>query len=96
MSQSPTVSKALNGYSDIGEETKNYILRTAFRDGISSQLIGKSFEDEANLLIWEFLFVDEARSGLTHDYFNRVLESFKSTAEAKGYDITFYKRKCFR
>ena len=40
-----TVSKALNGYSDIGEETKNYI----FRDGISSQLIGKSFEDEANL-----------------------------------------------
>ena len=35
------------------------------------------------------LFVDEARSGLTHDYFNHVLESFKSTAEAKGYDITF-------
>ena len=24
-----TVSKALNGYSDIGEETKNYILKTA-------------------------------------------------------------------
>ena len=28
-------------------------------------------------------------SGLTHDYFNHVLESFKRTAESKGYDITF-------
>ena len=28
-----TVSKALNGYSDIGEETKNYILRTASEMG---------------------------------------------------------------
>lgn len=35
------------------------------------------------------LFVDEAMSGLTHDYFNHVLESFKRTAESRGYDITF-------
>ena len=44
-----TVSKALNGYSDIGEETKNYILRTASEMGYLPKLIGKSFEDEANL-----------------------------------------------
>ncbi len=44
-----TVSKALNGYSDIGEETKKLHIKNGFRDGISSQLIGKSFEDEANL-----------------------------------------------
>ena len=35
------------------------------------------------------LFVDEAMSGLTHDYFSSVLDSFKRTAEKKGYDITF-------
>ena len=35
------------------------------------------------------MFVDEAASGLTHDYFNHVLESFKRTAEERGYDITF-------
>ena len=35
------------------------------------------------------LFVNEAMSGLTHDYFNHVLESFKRTAEERGYDITF-------
>ena len=28
-----TVSKALNGYSDIGEETRNYILKTASEMG---------------------------------------------------------------
>jgi LacI family transcriptional regulator/LacI family purine nucleotide synthesis repressor len=35
------------------------------------------------------LFVDEAQSGLTHDYFANVLNSFKGFAEKKGYDITF-------
>ena len=35
------------------------------------------------------LFVDDAHSGLKHDYFTYVLDSFKRTAEEKGYDITF-------
>jgi DNA-binding LacI/PurR family transcriptional regulator len=35
------------------------------------------------------LFVDEAQSGLTHEYFANVLDSFKVEAEKNGYDITF-------
>ena len=35
------------------------------------------------------LFVDERRSGLGHEYFSAMLESFKVEAEAHGYDITF-------
>jgi LacI family transcriptional regulator/LacI family purine nucleotide synthesis repressor len=35
------------------------------------------------------LFVDEANSGLTHDYFSHVLDSFKKKAEQEGFDITF-------
>lgn len=35
------------------------------------------------------LFVDEANSGLTHEYFASVLEGFKVEAEKNGYDITF-------
>ena len=35
------------------------------------------------------LFVDERRSGLAHEYFSAMLESFKVEAEAHGYDITF-------
>ena len=33
--------------------------------------------------------MDERRSGLAHEYFSAVLESFKVEAEAHGYDITF-------
>lgn len=35
------------------------------------------------------LFVDERRSGLAHEYFSAMLESFKVEAESHGYDITF-------
>ena len=35
------------------------------------------------------LFVDERRSGLSHEYFSSMLESFKVEAETHGYDITF-------
>lgn len=35
------------------------------------------------------LFVDERQSGLTHEYFSAVLDSFKVEAEKRGYDITF-------
>ena len=35
------------------------------------------------------LFADDSNSGLTHDYFAGILDSFKRTGEAKGYDISF-------
>lgn len=35
------------------------------------------------------LFDDEARNGLTHDFFASVLNGFKNQAEEHGYDITF-------
>ncbi len=83
-----SVSKALNGYSDIGEETRKLILNTAAQMGYlpnSSARILKT-KRSYNLGV---LFMDEARSGLTHDYFNHVLEGFRKEAEERGYDITF-------
>ena len=88
MSQSPLYSKALNGYSDIRKKKqKIYILRTASEMGYLPNSSARALKTKRTFNLG-VLFVDEARSGLTHDYFNRVLESFKSTAEAKGYDIT--------
>ena len=83
-----TVSKALNGYSDIGEETRNYILKTASEMGYLPNSSARALKTKRTFNLG-VLFVDEASSGLTHDYFNHVLEGFKRTAEAKGYDITF-------
>ncbi|MFR8172465.1 MAG: LacI family DNA-binding transcriptional regulator [Marvinbryantia sp.] len=83
-----SVSKAINGYADIGEETRNYILKTASEMGYLPNSSARALKTKRshNLGV---LFMDEAMSGLTHDFFNHVLESFKSTAEEKGYDITF-------
>lgn len=83
-----SVSKALNGYPDIGEETRKLILDTASEMGYlpnSSARILKT-KRSYNLGV---LFVDEAMNGLTHDYFNHVLEGFRKEAERRGYDITF-------
>lgn len=83
-----TVSKALNGHKDIGESTKKLIKKTAKEMGYypNSSARALKMNKTYNLGV---LFIDEARSGLTHDYFVSILENFKITAELHGYDITF-------
>lgn len=83
-----TVSKALNNHKDIGEETKEYVKRVAKEMGYFPNLAAKTLKTNRTYSLG-VLFVDDASSGLTHDYFAHVLDSFKSTAEEKGYDITF-------
>lgn len=83
-----TVSKALNNHTDIGEETKAHIRRVAKEMGYFPNSSARALKTNRTYNIG-VLFVDEARSGLTHDYFSEVLDSFKRTVESKGYDITF-------
>ncbi|MBQ2803331.1 MAG: LacI family DNA-binding transcriptional regulator [Lachnospiraceae bacterium] len=83
-----TVSKALNNHKDIGEETKENIRRVAKELGYSPNLSARALKTNKTRGIG-VLFADEAMSGLTHDYFSSVLDSFKRTAEKSGYDITF-------
>ena len=83
-----TVSKALNDYSDVGEEKRREIKETARRMGYLPNLSARALKTKRTYNLG-ILFVDEAQSGLTHDYFSSIIESFKVTAEAKGYDITF-------
>ena len=83
-----SVSKALNGYSDIGEDTRNLIIRTAHEMGYLPNSSARALKTKKSYNLG-VLFVDAAMNGLTHEYFNHVLESFKYRAEEKGYDITF-------
>lgn len=83
-----TVSKALNDHSDIREETKGRIRQVAKEMGYSPNSAAKALKTNRTYNLG-VLFVDDDQSGLTHDYFAYVLDSFKSTAEQKGYDITF-------
>lgn len=83
-----TVSKALNDKDDIGEKTKIHIKEVAKEMGYFPQYYARAIRMNKSFNIG-VLFVDEALSGLTHDYFANILNSFKVTAEGKGYDITF-------
>ena len=83
-----TVSKALNDKDDIGEETKRRIKEVAKEVGYFPQYYARAIRMNKSFNIG-VLFVDGAMSGLTHDYFANILNSFKATAESKGYDITF-------
>lgn len=83
-----TVSKALNNHNDISEAKREEIKKKAKEMGYFPNISARALKTNRTYSIG-VLFVDEARSGLTHDYFVAVLESFKVTAEKKGYDITF-------
>ena len=83
-----TVSKALNGQPDIGEETRNRIAAAAREMGYMTNSAARALKTNRTYNLG-VLFVDERRSGLTHEYFSAVLESFKVEAENHGYDITF-------
>lgn len=83
-----TVSKALNDHKDIGNETKQHIKQVAKEMGYSPNAAARALKTTRSYNLG-VLFSDEAFSGLTHDFFAYILDSFKRTAELSGYDITF-------
>lgn len=83
-----TVSKALNGQPDIGEETRTRVSQMAQKMGYMTNSAARALKTNRTYHIG-VLFVDERRSGLGHEYFATMLESLKVEAEAHGYDITF-------
>ncbi len=83
-----TVSKALNGYSDIGKAKREEIQAVAKEMGYFPNSSARALKTNRSYDLG-ILFVDNLNSGLTHDYFAAILDSFKVTAESKGYDITF-------
>ena len=83
-----TVSKALNGSPEIGETTKELIRTTANEMGYFPNAAARLLKtNRSNNL--GVLFIDEMQSGLNHDYFSAVLNSFKVESERLGFDITF-------
>ena len=83
-----TVSKALNNYSDVSEATRKLVIRTAQEAGYYPNSLARALKTNRTYNLG-VLFVDDTNSGLTHNYFTAVLDSFKSEAERRGYDITF-------
>lgn len=83
-----TVSKALHDHSDIGEDTKRRVREVAASMGYSPNAAARSLRSKRTYNIG-VLYADGSNSGLTHDYFMQILDSFKRSVEEHGYDLTF-------
>ena len=82
-----TVSKALNDQHDVSAKTKEMVRKKAKELGYFPNSAAKALKTNRSHNIG-VLFVDEAQSGLTHDFFSHVLDSFKRTIELRDYDLT--------
>lgn len=87
-----TVSKALNGYSDISEDTKEKVLKAAEEMGYFPNSVARALKTNRSYNIG-LLFNDETGCGLGHEYFSGIMESFKVGVEERGYDVTFINNK---
>ena len=83
-----TVSKALNGREDISTSTQERVRQIAAKMGYLPNSAARMLKTKRSYTIG-VLLEDAAGSGLTHEYFSRVLQGFKNEAETLGYDITF-------
>ena len=82
-----TVSKALSGAPDISAETAARIQKAAAEMGYTPCAAARSLKTSRshNLGV---IFSDGTKSGLTHEHFAYILNSFKRRAEELSYDIT--------
>ena len=82
-----TVSKALSGQSDIGKKTAQHIRKVAKEMGYLPNAAARALKTNRtnNLGV---LYVDKMQSGLMHEYFSALLNSFKAEAERSGADMT--------
>lgn len=82
-----TVSKALNGAPDISAETASRIQKAAAELGYTPNSAARMLRTSRshNLGV---IYDDGTGSGLTHEYFAHILDSFKRRAESLGYDAT--------
>lgn len=83
-----TVSKALNGYGDVSEDTRQRIIEKANEIGYFPDANARALKLKKTYNIG-VLYSDSAGQGLRNDFFAYVLAGFKDSLAARGYDLTF-------
>jgi LacI family transcriptional regulator len=87
-----TTSKALNGYQDVSDKTRQRVLAAARAMQFEPSVNARMLVTKRSYLIG-ILYVDFENMGLSHPHFNEILEHFKREVEAAGYQIMFLGNK---
>jgi len=85
-----TVSRALNGYTDVNEETRERIIRLAQELDYTPAAAARSLVTQRSHVVGVFLETGEGHPDLQHPFFHEVLVGLKHTIGAGGYDLLLF------
>jgi len=84
-----TVSKVMNGYDDIGEETKLKVQRIIKENNYRPNANAQSLRTKKSFLVGLF-FKDHQDSGLKHPFFRGIISGMEDTLIENNYDMILF------
>lgn len=85
-----TVSRALNGYPDVSEVTRERITRLAHEMDYTPAAAARTLVLERSQVIGAFIETGEGHPDLQHPFFHGVLVGLKERVGAAGYDLLLF------
>jgi LacI family transcriptional regulator len=85
-----TVSRALNGYTDVRPSTRERIIRLAEELDYTPSASARTLVTQRSHVVGVFLDTGEGHPDLQHPFFHEVLAGVKETAGAGGFDLLLF------
>jgi LacI family transcriptional regulator len=85
-----TVSRVLNGYKDVSDETRQRVIATARKLDYTPNAAARALVRRRSQLIGIILFTGEPHPDLQHPFFLEVLVGLKHSLGADGYDVLLF------
>jgi LacI family transcriptional regulator len=89
-----TVSKIINNYDHVGEETRKKVLEIMEQTGYRPAFTAKTLTTKKSNIIG-VIYAGKVNADLNHPFFVDVVNSFKKTVGALGYDLLFFSNEKF-
>ena len=85
-----TVSRALNGYTDVRPETRERIMRLASELDYTPAAAARSLVTQRSHVIGVFMETGEGHPDLQHPFFHEVLGGLKQRVGREGFDLLLF------
>src|SRR5690606_28049302 len=83
------VSKAINGYSDISEETRQRVLEAVRRMGYTPNILARGLIRRQTNTIGLFV-LSRSNKGFSHSFSSEVIAGIMDCAGVRGYELLLY------
>jgi LacI family transcriptional regulator len=85
-----TVSRALNGYPDVSQDTRDRIVRLAEELDYTPQAAARTLVTRRSHVVGIFLETGQNHPDIQHPFFHEVLVGIKTRLGAAGYDLLLF------